>query len=457
MSTPDATGEAVYSQGVPSSFAPRWIGATLIWLIATTGPVIWLRRRWTLTGDLTHDAWYVTFFIVVGVICALFVDWRAVARRVERPVIVAAVLLVACLTLSAAWSLDGAYTFTHGIRLAGTLAAALLLVTRYTSGEQMATLWVAVQIGCVWSVVDIRRLVPGSQDARENWVGIFVNRNLLGLVSAVGLALGVLLAVQVVRTWCGRSRSVAVGVLTVCVLLDVYLLRGSGSATPIGVLVLLALLIAAVVLVRRFVATSVVLARGVLAGASVLLVALVAGSALLLPHVAGLAGRNSELSRRRPLWDFVVDRIAERPFWGWGYLGPWDDRGFRRELRTYVDKAWDLHSAHNSTLEVALGAGVLVLAVFLTFLVLGMRRALVDAVRPADRWDVLSLWPLVAISWFLLESLTETFLVADTLPTLLVFVGALVLAPGDHSIDVDGRSSGESSSIDRESRSVQHE
>lgn len=464
MGTRDATAGAVYSRGVPSTSALRrtalrWSGATLLWLIASVGPVIWVRRRWALDVDLADDWWYVAFAIAVGGVCAALLDRRDVLDHRRRPTLIAAVCLVGALTLSAAWSLDPVLTLTHGLRLAATLAVGLLLTTRFTAVEQVGSLWVAAQIGCAWSAVDIVRLVPGSQDARENWVGIFVNRNLFGLVCAVGITAAALLAAHVSRAWCGRRRIGALLLLVSSAVLDAYLLAGSGSATPVGALALLAIGMTIVLALRRVVGatartpTPEMWPARIVTASAVAVVAVVAASALILPHVAGLAGRNGELSRRRPLWDFVLDQVAERPLWGWGYLGPWDDRGFRRELRTYVSKAWDLHSAHNSVLEVALGAGLVVLLVFLVFLVLGVRCALSRAMQPG----VMTLWPLLAVAWFLVESLTETFLVAGTLPTLLLVVGALAVEPGGDLVDGHGRTAGEGTTLTREPRSVTRE
>jgi O-antigen ligase len=121
----------------------------------------------------------------------------------------------------------------------------------------------------------------------------------------------------------------------------------------------------------------------------------------------------------------VQDKIADRPLWGWGYLGGWEDRQFLRDMREFV-KGKDLVSAHNSTLEVMLGAGVVALAVFVALLVLATRSCLRSALVRGG--GVASIWPLVALLWFLFESVTETFLVADTLPTVLLFVAAFHVA-----------------------------
>jgi O-antigen ligase len=410
----------------------RWTAATFLWLLATAGPVLWVRTRWSLDGDIAEDPFYLVLFLGAGLVCLVTVArdrsrLEAIRMDPERRRIAALTLaLTTLLTLSTLWSLDPALTFTHGLRFVGTIAVALVLATFLTSLEQMTTLWVAVHIGSAWSFVQIFRLAEGSQDDRENWVGIFVNRNLLGLICGVGLTVGLLLAVHVRRTWVGRERIAALVVLAGAALVDLRLLWGSGSATPVGVLVLSSFVVGLVVAARRWAPQRWTTSDRVITGAAVVLSGLVVLSALLVPAVAGVFGRGGDLSRRVPLWDFVQDKIADRPLWGWGYLGGWEDRQFLRDMREFV-RGKDLVSAHNSTLEVMLGAGVVALAVFVALLVLVTRSCLRTALTRGG--GVVSLWPLVALLWFLFESVTETFLVADSLPTVLLFVAAFHAAP----------------------------
>ena len=425
--------------------------ATVLWLLSTAGPVIWLRTRWSLDGDIAEDPAYIVFFVAVGALCAalLFVDRdrtrAALADPHRRSALVGLAALAAVLTLSAAWSLDRGLTATHGLRLIGTVAMGLFIAVRLDLISQAVTAWIAVQIGCAWSFVQIYRVAPGTQDDQGDWVGIFVNRNSLGLVSAVGATLGVLLAVHVWSRWSGRERLLAVAVLALAVLLDLRLLLGSGSATPLLALLLLAGTSSLVVLARRLLPSRLLHDARIVTAAAVSLAATVVVSALVLPVFSGVVGKGGDLSRREPLWDFVQHKIGDRPLWGYGYLGGWEDRAFNRERRTYV-RGGDLITAHNSALEVALGAGLLALALFAVVLVVAGRRTIASALR--GRPLAVALWPLVALLWFAIESLTETFLVANTLPTLLLVVAALAsAAPGDELVPADDGPGVEASAV----------
>ena len=82
---------------------------------------------------------------------------------------------------------------------------------------------------------------------------------------------------------------------------------------------------------------------------------------------AAAVWNRSTLASRRAIWDFVWDRIVERPFIGQGWFTVWDLGDFNG-----ADELWSAGSAHNSFLEVWLGAGLLALIPFLVIIVVAL-------------------------------------------------------------------------------------
>lgn len=90
-------------------------------------------------------------------------------------------------------------------------------------------------------------------------------------------------------------------------------------------------------------------------------VVLIAGISLLFMSNAGdiieAAGKDTTLTGRSAIWPAVMDRIAERPWFGHGYSAFWiEDAPSKMWLWTEIN--FRAHNAHNGLLETLLGLGI---------------------------------------------------------------------------------------------------
>ena len=91
-------------------------------------------------------------------------------------------------------------------------------------------------------------------------------------------------------------------------------------------------------------------------------VVFVAGAYLFLMTSAGdlieAVGKDTTLTGRSAIWPIIMDKIAERPWLGHGYIAFWaDDSADKMWLWMTID--FKAHNAHNSLLETLLGLGIL--------------------------------------------------------------------------------------------------
>jgi exopolysaccharide production protein ExoQ len=129
--------------------------------------------------------------------------------------------------------------------------------------------------------------------------------------------------------------------------------------------------------------------------------------------IVQMLGRNSNLTGRFPLWEIVLQEIAARPLFGFGYAAFWAT-GEADRIRATI--GWNAPNAHNGFLEMLLGVGL----VGGTFFLIGLLRNLTLAVRSARTGRIGESWPLFFLIFNLLYSLTESSLLgANSLLTML--------------------------------------
>ncbi|MDR6904627.1 O-antigen ligase [Agromyces sp. 3263] len=371
--------------------------------------------------------------VVIGGAIALLVgerpSWRW--RRVPKSTI--AFLLIT--VLSIAWSYyPGASALGVAITLVTTLVAVALVLCltwdRFVRALAGAIKWV-LGLSIVfelWVAIFVREpVLPNFPDFDPDagklpmafyWSrgllfdggpieGIVASRNILGMVALLGLIVfGVLLAAGSVR------RAQGIGWLVVSG--GVLLLTRSATVILVAVLVLAALGFA--VWARRVGPDR---RRGVYWAAAGALVASVGLLVIFWNALLELFGKSEDLTGRFDIWNAVIGLAAQRPWFGWGWVGywvPWVEPFDGLAVRNGVEYL----QAHNAWLDVWLQLGFVGVIAFASIVIGALWRSWFLAVdRPRDETGRLlphtaaSFVPLLLLVALIGQSLAESRLLIE--------------------------------------------
>lgn len=255
------------------------------------------------------------------------------------------ILLLVWAFLSVVWSEAPDVTIRRTVALALGVLVAAVLVLRLDFWEFLSLLaWVfLISLGASFLIgFALPELGRVPEPRGEPWVGVFVQKNLLGRAALLG---------ALVFTWLllGGRRRVLGGV---GLFLALFLLYASESRAAQMLLLFAILWIGILVLARRlrriwpaYLAAFVLLVGGV-------------GVGLMtnLERVAELTGRDLTLTGRVPLWEIVWGYIQERPLLGYGYGGFWLEETYGIAVSALA--GWSVPHSHNGYLDLWLDLGL---------------------------------------------------------------------------------------------------
>lgn len=300
----------------------------------------------------------------------LGVLWQA--QRIARALLLQPflVLLTFLAVCSFLWSIDPEISQRRGLAILITGLTGIYLGVRYDWRTLLRLL------GLCWLVIAIASLVSGLVSpsfAITNevhvgaWKGMFYEKNALGgHMSRAAYLCAFLLFMD--RPW----RMLWLGAFGLCILLMVL----STSKTAILALILgLGVLILACIMKQSVILTLVLIWLGVVLGSALV------GFIVLAPETFfGLLGREPTLTGRTDIWNSLIGYIAQRPWLGYGYGVFW----LVQDGPVYwvqTDLEWDVPSAHNGWLEVALATGLLGFGLLLVNFLLTCLRAAISSVQ----------------------------------------------------------------------------
>lgn len=111
----------------------------------------------------------------------------------------------------------------------------------------------------------------------------------------------------------------------------------------------------------------------------------------------GLLGRDATLTGRSFIWEALIRRAQERPWFGWGYASWWSPENPHRPW-LYKELDFEVFSAHNSVLEIVLGIGLAGLALMIIALAMLLLAGLMRLHRPGDpQRDTLAMFAALLI------------------------------------------------------------
>jgi O-antigen ligase len=305
-------------------------------------------------------------------------------------------LLIGIAIVSILWSAEPSGTMRRSVALVGTTSFGVYLATRYGTGELLRLLAWALGISALLSLVFALALPSYGifiDDRGAAWQGVYVHKNYLGRVMALGAVIFLLIALDARSyrwiAWAGCG-------------LSVILLSLSNSFAAMASL-LMVLLLSPLYRALRW--------NYFLAMPS-FMVAIVAGGIVTTLFVTNTAnvltelGRDPTLTGRTDVWGAVVEAIRQRPWLGYGYGGFW--LGWAGEsARVALQAGFMPGHAHNGFLNLWLELGLLGVSVFVLAFSLTLLRAVAQA---RSTKTVEGFWPLVFLTFFVLYNLTESSL-----------------------------------------------
>lgn len=328
-------------------------------------------------------------YAIAAVLLARHGGQLALALRRNLPLAVLLLLPV----LSVAWSQSPSITLRRVIGLIGSALIAYMLATRFTPRQLL------ILLGCLLGPLMAMSLVAiAMHPGAEYKVGVFMNKNVLGWMSAIATVVGLGLASDGARVI--RLGGIGLAVTgTLCML-------GSASSTAL-MSVAAALAFAGVYSLLRRVRG---MARLVVILVLLQLAALFLSSLhLVIVPTLELLGKDATLTGRVPLWAEVDKAIAARPVLGYGYQAFWTPVSVEA-WRIWAAVGWEPPHAHNGYRDTLLSLGVVGGAVLAMVVARGIRQgAQLDVAAPAEGWY----WLNVLFGMFLVTNLTESLILAQ--------------------------------------------
>lgn len=321
--------------------------------------------------------------------------------------------IIGIVFLSALWSVFPLITLRRSVGLTGTTLLGIYLAVRYSLEEQLKLLAIMLGIVAIGSLL-FALFLPSygiTSELHEGaWRGIFVHKNVLGLIMVLSSIVFILLNVRG-----GKYRLIKWFFLG----LSLSLIMLSTSKTSLLLFViLLALLPFYKSLQWHFYIRVFIYC---------LLIVVVVGSITWLVEntkfVLNAIGRDATLTGRTDLWEAIMIMIKKRPLLGYGYNAFW--HGVEGKASAYVWQiaGWNVAHSHNGFLEICLDIGLVGIAIFIA----GCAQAIRNAIRMICLTNNMeALWPLVYITFILIYNLNESSLIQHNRATWVIYVSVIL-------------------------------
>ena len=385
--------------------------------MCTNGPVlISVRRHVDRSAGLDTPEVRV-WFIAVALLGLVLVAHAVVTRRVASwstsgPGLLAVAVYLATIGVSTLWSVDRSLTLGRVLIYVGLAGFAWWLAAAPAVDARSAVvLMAALGVGLsIVTVVGWRHV--GLDPIDDSWRGLYTGRNSLAPIAAIGVLGGLSMVLEhPPKLRASRPGSIAGVVLTLasgCVLVGT-----SNKTAPV------ALVIAISVPVGWSLVSLVARDRGRGAGRSAAVALAVLLGTLMWPTLDAVWSTGT-FETRRSIWTLVRARIEDRPAQGFGFTVIWDVPSYSADL--YADVGTVFGSAHNSWLEVWLGAGVVGLATYTLLVFVALWNAARDF--RSDPSPGTGFW-LALVIFLVLENVTESFVLWHSYNWVILAVAAL--------------------------------
>jgi uncharacterized membrane protein len=388
---------------------PGWewgLAVVTLFMLSRTSVLFYRERIADLIGaPSAFPMWLNDTAVRVSLLVALGSIYILAARRCDHRDLLREPLLLAFLLIcvaSISWSIEPVVSVWRVTIFVGTAVMGFYLGTRYTARELVGIVGAACAIGAIMSLI-AAVVWPGvaryTNRLPGHWSGVYLNRNLLGIVMVTGLLTLPFLWATLPRN--RRPALIAIG------LIELFLMNRAGGprTSQLGLLAAAAVGLA-LVAVRRATTRSLKPFGGAFA------VGLVTGYIGLIVQwnwetIVHWLGRRMNLSKRTLIWS-VDSRFSDlQPWKGWGFEALWSHppavSTFQALTKTFP------YSSHSGYYEVLLSTGRIGVGVFVAFLVVAAWRAFRFA---WDGLDSASIWPLTYLVFAAVANASESLFVS---------------------------------------------
>lgn len=323
-------------------------------------------------------------------------------------------LLLLLSLVSALWSVAPIVTARRSIALVGTTFFSFYLVARFRPDEFVRLLAIALAIAAVLSAA-FAIFAPGlgthMWDLHHgSWRGVFIHKNVLGRIMALGVA------IFVIECWYRRKVWALAGLL-LCA--SLVLMSGSRSAWVVSGVTVLSL---PVIWVLR---QHILLVMPGLIGTCMCAMAI--GAWVVGNHemLFGLIGRNISFTGRVPLWISTLQLSFTRPWLGFGYGAFWANPSGPGQQVVWNLLGWSPDTAHNSLIDLLLDLGLVGIVVLGGMFIIYFKRTVVLLRRQDRAAGSYGFMFIVFILWY---SISGTVIPTPNSITWVLFVTMLSYA-----------------------------
>lgn len=323
--------------------------------------------------------------------------------------------------LSIFWSVAWVVSLGRWLVLVGTLICGIYLGSLYTFKEMLRflALFSVFLLGiCGFYIIfnpDIG--IMNYHSIQGAWKGVFWHKNHMGIFAAFSVFLCL---TEAVLAWQARRKGGLLAWASLCFTSFIFVVKSDSAA---GLMISMAMfgLSALGLLWLRF--KEKLTNRHYLAIAGLFAVAVIL-TFINLDGVFGLFNRNTTLTGRVPMWNYVFSAyFSERPYWGYGFNAFWYIASHRIDIQRVAGYPDQIIIADNGFIDILINTGVFGFLLFMIFYFYLWREAILSTINSRS---ILGITPLMIMGFILLANISWSMIFENESYFMLIMIAIFV-------------------------------